>query len=312
MVFREGVCAIVKKKISLYQGKTVLMIILLNLSQVALIAAVLFYLVDMEGDLSLVSNPWIITLLFIILAAIIINSLAAFRNRSSLLRTVYQFQLLQDTLSKLESLNTTLRAQRHDFMNQLQVVHSLIEMDEYKAAAEYIEKVYIDIQKVSRVMKTSNAAVNALIQAKLLTCEKYGIVAELDVTTQLKDLKIPSWEFCRVLGNLLDNAIYALQERNNDRLLKIELHEDLKYYYFKIGDNGAPIPAHLYEKVFEPGFTTKGDKGEGMGLAISRKIIEEHGGTISISSNAEMTVLEGCVPRLEVLFGTLKNENDMQ
>lgn len=300
------------KRINLYQGKTVLMIIVLNLSQIALVAAVLFYLVDMEGDLTLVSNPWILILLFIVLAAIVINSMAAFRNRSSLVRTAYQFRLLQDTLGKLENLNTTLRAQRHDFMNQLQVVYSLIEMDEYKAAAEYIEKVYGDIQKVSRVMKTSNAAVNALLQAKLLTCEKLGITAELDVTTQLKEPAIPSWELCRVLGNLLDNAIYALQEKMGERLLKIELHEDLKYYYFKVSDNGEPIPGNLHGKIFEPGFTTKGDKGEGMGLSITRDIIENYGGAIHLLSNADMTAFEGCVPRNGASLEALNSESHNQ
>ena len=295
MVFIKEVYTVMMKKLE--PGKTALTIIILNLSQVALIAAVLLYLIEIGGGLVLLSNPWIIAILFIILAAIVINSLSAFRNRASLLRSEYQFQLLQDTLAKLESLNSTLRGQRHDFMNHLQVVYSLIEMDEHKAAGEYIEKVYNDIQKVSRVMKTSNAAVNALLQAKLMTCEKHGITAELDIKTQLKDLKVPTWEFCRVLGNLLDNAIYALQDKNDEKRLKIELYEDLKFYFFKVMDNGAPIPAKLYEKIFEPGFTTKGDKGEGMGLAISRDIVENYGGTISVSSDNESTIFEGRIPR---------------
>ncbi len=278
-------------------GKTIITIIVLNLSQIALIAAVLFYLVDMGGGPGLLVNPWIIGFLFIILAAIVINSLTAFRNRASLLRSDYQFQLLQDTYAKLERLNTTLRGQRHDFMNHLQVVHSLIEMEEFKPASEYIEKVYGDIQKVSRVMKTSNAAVNALLQAKLLSCEKYGITAELKVTTQLKELKIPSWEFCRVLGNLLDNAIYALQEKDNDKVLEIELYEDLKFFYFKVADNGTPVEPQLFDKIFEPGFTTKGDKGEGMGLAISREIIGNYGGSISVSTDAHTTSFSGTIPK---------------
>lgn len=278
-------------------GKTVITIIVLNLSQIALIAAVLFYLVDAGGGAEAIVNPWLIALLFIILAAIVINSLSAFRNRASLLRADYQFRLLQDTLAKLEDLNRTLRGQRHDFMNHLQVVYSLIEMDEYKSASEYIEKVYGDIQKVSRVMKTSNAAVNALLQAKLLTCEKNGITAELDVTTQLKDLKVPSWEFCRVMGNLLDNAIYVLKEKTGDRILKVQLSEDLKSFHFKVSDNGGPIPQQQLDRIFEPGFTTKGEKGEGMGLAISRGILEEYGGNIHVTSDAESTVFSGVIPR---------------
>lgn len=278
-------------------GKTIITIIVLNLSQIALIAAVLLYLVDMGGGPGLLANPWLLALLFIILAAIVINSLTAFRNRASLLRTGYQFKLLQDTLSKLEILNTTLRGQRHDFMNHLQVVYSLIEMDEFKSASEYIEKVYGDIQKVSRVMKTSNAAVNALLQAKLLSCEKNGIAVELNVTTQLKDLKIPSWELCRVLGNLLDNAIYALKGKSDDKDLKIELYEDLKFFYFKVTNNGTPVEPQLFDKIFEPGFTTKGDKGEGMGLAISREIMADYGGSISVSSDAFSTSFSGEIPR---------------
>lgn len=278
-------------------GKTLLMIILLNLSLVALIAAVLFYLVNMEGGLALLLNPWIIAILLVVLAIIVINSLAAFRNKAVHLRSGYEFGILQDTLRKLEALNSTLRAQRHDFMNHLQVVYSLIEMNEYKDAGEYIERVYVDIQKVSRVMKTSNPAVNALLQAKLITCEKMGIPAVLEVTTQLKGFTIPSWEFCRVLGNLLDNAIYALADRDQNKLLKIELHEDLKYFFLKVTNNGAPIPPQLHEMIFEPGFTTKGDKGEGMGLAISRDIVINYGGRIDVSNDDGATVFEVHIPK---------------
>jgi two-component system, LytTR family, sensor histidine kinase AgrC len=295
LVFSNRRIKVVNKRLD--PGKTIITIIVLNLSQIALIAAVLFYLVGMGGGPGLLANPWIIALLSILLAAIVINSLTAFRNRASLLRTGYQFRLLQDTLSKLELLNKTLRGQRHDFMNHLQVVYSLIEMDEFKSASEYIEKVYVDIQKVSRVLKTSNAAVNAILQAKLLSCEKNGITVEFNVTTQLKDLKIPSWEFCRVLGNLLDNAIYALQGKSNDKVLKIELYEDLKFFYFTVTDNGTSIESQLFDKIFDPGFTTKGDKGEGMGLAISREIIENYGGSISVSSDAQATSFFGRIPR---------------
>lgn len=280
-------------------GTTIIMIIIINLTQIAMIAAVLLYLVD-NGDPGLLRNPWIIVLLTVTLAAVIINSLAAFKNRSSLLRSVYQFQLLEDTLARLEKLNNSLRAQRHDFMNHLQVVHSLIEMDEYKSASEYIEKVYTDIQKVSRVMKTSNAAVNALLQAKLLTCEKHGIAVELNVTTQLKDLKIESWEFCRILGNLIDNAVFALSDKQGDKNIRIELSEDLRNHCFKVVDNGTAIPPQHLAKIFDPGFTTKGNNGEGMGLAICKEILENCGGTISVASDDKNTVFSGCLPRQQI------------
>ncbi|MGE5614757.1 MAG: sensor histidine kinase [Bacillota bacterium] len=286
-----------KKRPSHGMTAIAIILIVLNLSQVALIAAILLYITGLSEDPGLLKNPWVIALLLVILAVVIINSLVAIRNRSSTLRSIYQFRMLEDTLSRLETLNSTLRAQRHDFLNHLQVVYSLMEMEEYHAAAEYIEKVYDDIQKVSKILKTSNAAVNALLQAKLLTCEDRGIKVELNVTTQLKDLKIPSWEFCRVLGNLLDNAIYALREKEGDKLVKIDLYEDLKYYYFRVSDNGIPIPEELHKKIFEAGFTTKGGEGEGMGLPISAGIMEKYGGSLSLSCEGEYKVFEGKAPR---------------
>ena len=61
--------------------------------------------------------------------------------------------MLQDAYAQLEDLNGTLRAQRHDFMNHLQVVFSLLELEDYKEASDYIERVYGDIRRVSRTLK---------------------------------------------------------------------------------------------------------------------------------------------------------------
>lgn len=278
-------------------GMTALLVIIINLTQVSLIAAVFLYLVDMGMRTELLSDPWIVALLAVIAVAVVINSVTAFRSRAGFIRTGHEFRLLQDTLARLENLNSTLRGQRHDFMNHLQVVHSLIEMEEYQSAGEYIEKVYGDIQRVSKIMKTSVAAVNALLQAKLMACEKQGINMELEVRTQLKDLAIPSWELCRVLGNLIDNAIFALKEAKGEKSIRIELYEDLKNYFFKVMDNGEPVPENAITRIFEQGFTTKGEKGEGMGLTICKEIMENNGGSIGVSSVEGWTAFEGRVPR---------------
>lgn len=277
--------------------KAAITIILLNFIEVAVIAAVLLYFFSTGRISALLSDLWLDILLLLIPAAVVFNTISAIRHRTDLLQNRYSFKHLQESLTGLEKLNHTLRAQRHDFMNHLQVVYSLIEMEEFRSAAEYIERVYDDIQKVSRILKTANPAVNALLQAKLINCEKAGIAVELNITTQLKDLAIPPWEYCRVLGNLLDNAIYVLGEKAHDMKLNIDLTEDLKSYCFRVTNNASPIPSGLLEKIFEPGFTTKGGRGEGMGLAISREIMEHYGGSLTVASGPEKTTFEASVPR---------------
>jgi signal transduction histidine kinase len=50
-------------------------------------------------------------------------------------------------------------------------------------------------------------------------------------------------------------------------------------------DNGMGIPEEIQRKIWEPFFYTKGSKGTGLGLAMTRKAIEEHGGQINLVSN---------------------------
>jgi two-component system sensor histidine kinase AgrC len=136
-----------------------------------------------------------------------------------------QHDMLRDALGHVELLNEELRSQKHDFMNHLQVVFSLLEMNQEKEAREYIEKIHGDMQSKSLAVRTLKPAVNAILQAKLADCEKRGINAELKITSSWRRLPIEEWEMCRVLGNIIDNAMEALKSVSEPRL-EIELYED--------------------------------------------------------------------------------------
>ena len=202
---------------------------------------------------------------------------------------------MEKTMGNMETLNNTLRAQRHDFLNHLQVVYSLMEMEEYGEANSYIEKVYGDITSLSRVMKTANPAINALLRVKVATCEKQNIQVTLDIRSPWKDLPIPGWEMCKVLSNLIDNAADALEEVENRKLV-IELKDDLHAYRFSVANNGPMIPVSQQKNIFQAGVTSK-SQGHGMGLFIVRKTLKQYGGDIQVESVPGRTAFEGYVPR---------------
>lgn len=279
-------------------SKTVVTLISLNIIQIGALIMIILYSLSTSHGPSLWDKPDSeFFLILIVVVTTLLNSFISIRDRFVIIKSEAQAHIIEETLIKVENLNKVLRAQRHDFLNHLQVVYGLIGMDEFEASKDYIEKVYNDIQKVSKILKTSNAAVNALLQAKTLNCEKRGIMVNLNVTSQYKDLKIPSWEMCRVLGNLIDNAMDALSEISGEKLLGIELFEDLKNYCFRISDNGPMIPDNIINRIFEAGFTTKGENGEGMGLAITSDIITKYGGNIEVASNNKTTVFQGYIPK---------------
>lgn len=285
----ESWCCWVKKNINL--NKTAVSVIIFNVTQIVILIYILVYglISNKLQGVNIISLQSLIYIIVVLVA--ILNSFIIFRELSIISEMQRQWDILKDTFGQVENLNNTLRAQRHDFLNHLQVIFGLIELEEYNDANEYIHKVFNDIQKVSKVIKTISPAINALLQAKVLHAEKLDIDVKLNITSQLRDLPIPPWEMCRVLGNIIDNAIDALRGFNCKKNIIIDIFEDLKSYGFKVINTGN-IDEGLKEKIFQYGFTTKGEKGEGMGLGIAKEILESHNGKIKAYNRDNTTVFE--------------------
>lgn len=269
-----------------------LSVVMNGLQIAAVIALVVMVFLSQKRDISPDAEQWIVLAgaLLVIFGAIT-DIGAAMTN----LRFKAQQDALEETYYQLEDLNRTMRAQRHDFMNHLQVVYSLIEMQEPQEATAYIDRVYGDMQRVSRVLRTDSAAVNALLQAKLADCEKRGIALELDITSRYSALLMPAWEMCRVLGNLIDNAMDAVSGCK-ERKITVSLFEDLKNYGFRVANNGPEIPPAQRATIFAPGFTTK-HTGQGMGLFIVSSLMHEYGGDIQVESENGVTAFIGRLPK---------------
>jgi len=89
----------------------------------------------------------------------------------------------------------------------------------------------------------------------------------------------------QVFANVLDNAIDALGTVAEGRRIDLYIENGGKRATVRVRDNGCGIPADRVERVFNPFFTTK-EKGTGLGMAISKKIVEAHEGAIDLVSEA--------------------------
>lgn len=222
------------------------------------------------------------------------------------LRMVRRTRELEEAYSQLEDLNREMRAQRHDFMNHIQVVYSLIEMNEPGEAMTYMDKLYGDMQRVSRMMRTACPAVNALIQAKVVEARQRGAELKLSIAAKWDDPLMPAWEICRVLANLIDNALDAATSaqlpEGEKPTVELVLGEDLRSWFFSVRNNGPAIPEKQRATIFEPGFTTK-RTGQGMGLFIVNQTVTELGGRLTVDSRDGDTVFSGFVPRKRLKLG---------
>jgi len=196
---------------------------------------------------------------------------------------------LQESLHNLEQLNYELRAARHDYLNHLQVVYGLLELEEYEDLKNYLTPVYKGIMKTGKALKTSKPALNALLKAKMEEAEGRQIDVYVEVKSDLQKLSMEDWQLCKVLSNLIDNAMTALNEQPEEKKLEIDINEDRECYLFHVSNNGPEIPEGLRENIFKRGFSTKKESGHGMGLAIVSDIVKENKGSVSVSSDETRT-----------------------
>jgi len=87
----------------------------------------------------------------------------------------------------------------------------------------------------------------------------------------------------RCLVNLAANGLDATAG-GGTVTVKVDLSEDGQALEVSVSDTGAGIPPEARDKVFDLMFSTKGAKGTGLGLAVTRKIVEEHGGTVTFTT----------------------------
>jgi signal transduction histidine kinase len=118
-----------------------------------------------------------------------------------------------------------------------------------------------------------------------------GRIAENQVHCQVELASLPgpilldSEAMHRCLLNLVSNALDALQEVEDRRLIiRTELDEVRHEVRIRVADTGPGIPPDKLGDLFKPFVSTKGARGTGLGLAVSRKIVREHGGELTVHS----------------------------
>lgn len=127
--------------------KTVKALLIINGLQ--FIAAILLWLVIGTHVLGRV-NPAVYLTIGILLLSSLLTLLGLYA------ASRYQDDSYRESMKNLENLNLKLRAQRHDYLNHLQVIYGLLQLGEYEDAREYMEPVFRDISRVTKAMKTSS------------------------------------------------------------------------------------------------------------------------------------------------------------
>lgn len=139
-----------------------------------------------------------------------------------------------------------------------------------------------------------NALVSDVMQ--LYASENAVVPVSTELDPLCPEIKGDAQQIRQVIHNLLQNAQDAQEGREEGRvLLKTEYSDTSKRVRLSVRDNGTGFPEHVLKRAFEPYVTTK-VKGTGLGLAVVKKIADEHGARVDISNR----VVDGAVQGAQV------------
>lgn len=219
----------------------------------------------------------------------------------------HQRELLHQS-EKLSALGELLAGVAHELNNPLSVLVGqallLREISGDSEISKRASKIGDAANRCARIVKTFLALarqqpseakavnINRVIHAALEVTAYSLRASGIEVTTNLAE-DVPSItadedQIHQVITNLIINADQALQDVSGHRSLTITTETDRSTaLVVTIRDNGPGIPPELRRRIFEPLFTTKEvGSGTGIGLALCHRVIEAHGGSISIDSPA--------------------------
>jgi two-component system, NtrC family, sensor kinase len=152
---------------------------------------------------------------------------------------------------------------------------------------EQISEIVLNLKNFSRLdrSKVSSFNLNEGLDSALILAKHE--LKHLSVKKHFSDIPAitcsPS-QLNQVFLNLINNAAQAIESGGGEITLATRM-EGADHVAVEIADNGKGIPPEIMSKIFDPFFTTKAvGKGTGLGLSISYKIIEQHGGSISVDS----------------------------
>jgi len=199
---------------------------------------------------------------------------------------------LERELGSFRSTTQLLRAQTHEFANQLHTISGLIQIGEYDEVVRFVDAVTerrhsLDLLVNSRVQ---DPAVAALLMAKASIASERRVELRISEETSLDRLQPDdSVDVATVVGNLVDNALDAVSGAQPGQWVSVEIRHDAASVEIAVSDSGPGVSPEVASEVFTHGFTTKAaTAGErGIGLALTRLVCQRRGGEVQVASAEE-------------------------
>jgi PAS domain S-box-containing protein len=195
-------------------------------------------------------------------------------------------EIKQPIAAAITSANSCVEWLAHDPPNLDRARAAAARIDKYgNRAAEIIDRIRSFYKKSSPQRELVD--VNRIIHEMLTLLEgdafRLSVAMRTDLSVELPKIMADPVQLQQVFMNLMLNGIEAMHDSGGELTVKSQLQDG--QLQFSVSDTGVGLPTEKMDQIFSAFFTTK-PQGSGMGLAISRSIVESHGGQLWASVNS--------------------------
>lgn len=177
------------------------------------------------------------------------------------------------------TLISEIRLKQHEFNNHINAIYSqhLIckSYDELvNRQREYCANILYD-NRYEKLLRAGSSVLIGFLYTKFLEAESKNIIVEYDIKCMELQTKLPVYKLIELIGNLLNNAMDALDKKEDKRLF-FSIAEELECFYIEVRNVNENLSVEQIAKMFHKGYSSKGEN-RGLGLYSIRKMGKEYG-----------------------------------
>ena len=194
-------------------------------------------------------------------------------------------EIKQPIAAAITSANSCMEWLAHEPPNLDRARAAAARIDKYgNRAAEIIDRIRSLYKKSppQRELVDTNGIIQEMLMLLKSEANRYSVAMRTDLAAELPRIMADRVQLQQVFTNLMLNAIEAMTDSGGELTVKSQLQDG--QLQFSVSDTGVGLPTEGVDQMFSAFFTTK-PQGSGMGLAISRSIVESHGGRLWAMAN---------------------------
>lgn len=176
---------------------------------------------------------------------------------------------------EMKELLEVIQVQRHDFLNHLQVISGLVQLNKEDRVRDYIKQVCVEYERLSKITRLKSAEIKAVLLIAMNEAAKCQVEILFEIETDMRTLGVPGDIAGVALDRCMKHAIKFLAPPEvNDRRIKLTMSEGEKKITVKLGFPG--VPAEVVKEAQEQMDLSRylESYGGSVGLAVTEKEAE--------------------------------------